>query len=210
MRFTLARLIGCGVLAALSVLSPARAADDLQQGFVNPPDSAKPRTWWHWVSGNVSKEGITADLEAMKRIGVGGAQCFSVDQAPNPKDRGKVLYMTPEWRELVKHAISESNRLGLELTITPCEGWSESGGPWIKPEQSMQKVVWSEERVTGPTKFADALPQPEKVRDFYRDIAVFAFPSLPGEQADLAELKPKVTTSGGGDVNAAALFDHDA
>src|SRR3954452_20401439 len=114
----------------------AAKQDNLARSFAHPPDSAKPRTWWHWVSGNVSKEGITADLEAMKRIGVGGAQCFSVDQAPDPKDRGKVLYMSPEWQDMVKHAISESNRLGLELTITPCEGWSESGGPWIKPEQS--------------------------------------------------------------------------
>src|SRR3954452_17849798 len=134
------------LLACLCVAVTVRA-DELEDGFRAPPDSAKPRTWWHWVSGNVSKEGITADLEAMKRIGVGGAQCFSVDQAPDPKDRGKVLYMSPEWQDMVKHAISESNRLGLELTITPCEGWSESGGPWIKPEQSMQKVVWSEERV---------------------------------------------------------------
>ena len=68
--------------------------DELSRGFVKPPDSAKPRTWWHWVSGNVSKEGITADLEAMKRIGVGGAQMFFVDQVPNQKDRGPVRYMS--------------------------------------------------------------------------------------------------------------------
>src|SRR3954468_7411689 len=99
-----------------TLISLACAKDSrskLAQGFIDPPDSAKPRTWWHWVSGNASKEGITADLEAMKRIGVGGAQAFSVDQVPDPKDKGKVLYMSPEWRELMKHAISECNRLGL-------------------------------------------------------------------------------------------------
>src|SRR5256885_14265266 len=99
--------VGC----TSSTSAPRR--DALARGFVNPPDSAKPRTWWHWVSGNVSKEGITADLEAMKRIGVGGAQCFSVEQVPNPKDRGHVLYMSPEWRELTRFAIGECARLNL-------------------------------------------------------------------------------------------------
>src|SRR5215510_2740405 len=109
--------------------------EDLQKNFAAPPDSARPRTWWHWVSGNVSKEGITADLEAMKHVGVGGAQMFSVDQVPNPKDRGTVVFMSPQWRDLVKHAIAEADRLNLELSMHDCEGWSESGGPWITAEE---------------------------------------------------------------------------
>ena len=121
-------------LVTLAGCASHKRPGPLEQGFISPPQSAKPRTWWHWVSGNVSKEGITADLEAMKRIGVGGAQMFSVDQGP----KGPVVFMSPEWRELVKHAIAESDRLGLELTMHDCEGWSESGGPWITPELSMQ------------------------------------------------------------------------
>src|SRR5436305_10043887 len=122
--------------------------DELSDGFRSPPDSARPHTWWHWVSGNVSKEGITKDLESMKRIGVGGAQMFSANQGP----AGPIVYMSPQWRELVKHAISESNRLGLELTMHNCEGWSETGGPWVTPEMSMQKVVWTEASAQGPGK----------------------------------------------------------
>src|SRR5216117_3076704 len=140
----------------------ATKTDELSRGFAKPPDSAKPRTWWHWVSGNVSKEGITADLEAMKRIGIGGAQCFSVEQGP----KGPVVFMSPAWRELVKHAIAESDRLGLELTMHDCEGWSESGGPWITPEMSMQKVVWSEQHVHGGQKIDEKLDQPETVKEF--------------------------------------------
>ncbi len=204
----LARLGVVALFSSLVIGCSSEPNQKLASGFANPPDSAKPRTWWHWVSGNVTKEGITADLEAMKRIGVGGAQCFSVDQVPDPKDRGHVLYMSDEWRALTKHAISEANRLGLELSITDCEGWSESGGQWIKPEQSMQKIVWTEEQVAGGTTFEDALPQPEAVKDFYQDIAVFAFPSLPGEQAKLAALKPKVTSSSG-EVDGAKLWDGD-
>src|SRR3954468_24393202 len=95
-----------------TLISLACAKDSrskLAQGFIDPPDSAKPRTWWHWVSGNATKEGITADLEAMKRIGVGGAQAFSVDQSPEPF-HGPVKYMSPEWRELMKHAAAEAHR----------------------------------------------------------------------------------------------------
>src|SRR4051812_19715028 len=80
------------------VVGSARGADDLADGFKSPPDSARPHTWWHWVSGNVSKDGITKDLESMKRIGVGGAQLFSVNQGP----AGPVKYMSPQWREMVK------------------------------------------------------------------------------------------------------------
>jgi hypothetical protein len=189
----------------------ARAADDLAAGFKTPPYAAGPHTWWHWVSGNVSKDGITKDLEAMKRIGVAGAQMFSVDQVPNPKDRGTVYYMTPEWRDAMKHAISEADRLGITLSIVDCEGWSESGGPWITPAESMQKIVWTEQRVTGPAKFDEPLPQPEKVRDYYEDIAVYAFPTLPGEMTPLAKLNPRITTSdgGSGEIDSAKMFDGD-
>ena len=139
------------------------------------------------MSGNVSADGITKDLEAMKRIGVGGAQCFSVDQITDPKYKGHILYMSDEWMKLTQHAIAECHRLGLELTMTACEGWSESGGPWIKPEQSMQKVVWSVKEVSGPTKIATTLPVPQTIRDYYRDIAIYAFPSLESDQKPMAE-----------------------
>src|SRR3954470_20955361 len=142
-------IISCAISIVLT-LATTVCADDLEKNFREPPNSAKPRTWWHWVSGNISADGITKDLEAMKRIGVGGAQCFSVDQITDPKAKGHVLYMSDEWQKLTQHAISECNRLGLELTIHACEGWSESGGPWVKPEQSMQKVVWSVKEISGP------------------------------------------------------------
>ena len=191
-------------LALVAFAGTALAADDLAAGFAKPPDEAKPRTWWHWVTGNVTKEGITADLEAMKHIGLGGAQMFHVNQGP----QGPVKYMSPEWHALVHHAIAESKRLGLELAIHDCEGWSESGGPWVKPEQSMQKVVWTETRVRGGQKVAVNLPQPQTVRDCYRDIAVLAFPTLAGEEQSMAEMKPKVTASAP-DFDGAKIIDGD-
>src|SRR6476661_7291392 len=80
-----------------------RADDALSSGFQNPPDSAKPHTWWHWMNGNVTKEGITADLEAMRRVGIGGAQIFVVDEGI---PQGDAKFLTPEFREMFKHAVS--------------------------------------------------------------------------------------------------------
>jgi len=135
-------------------------------------------TWWHWMNGNITKEGITADLEAMKRIGLGGAQIFNVSQG---EPLGPVKFMSAEWRALTKHAVMEADRLGLKLAIHNCAGWSESGGPWVTPDQSMQKVVWTETYVAGGSRFSDRLPKPETVRGSYHEIAVLAFPTLVGE-----------------------------
>jgi len=157
-----------GLLAARG----AGAPDELAQGFQNPPDAAKPHTWWHWVNDHISREGITADLEAMKRVGVGGAQIFNVDVGV---PAGPVKFMSAPWREMVLHAVREADRLGLELCIHNCGGWSSSGGPWVKPEHAMQKVVTCEVQVQGPKSFSEVLPQPETRHGFYRDIAVVAF-----------------------------------
>ena len=190
------------LLPALA-LQVCAAETDLQQQFQSPPDAARPRTWWHWVSGNVSAEGITADLAAMKEIGVGGCQLFTVDQS---NVRGPVKFMSPEWRGFVKQALGEADKLGLEISIEGCDGWSESGGPWIKPEQGMQHVVWTEKNVTGGGKIALDLPQPPATRGFYQDIALLAFPMLKGDDLPLpSELKCSVTN-----VETGKLIDGNA
>jgi len=154
------------------------AADELEKGFATPPDAARNQVWWHWLQGNVTREGITADLEAMKRVGVGGAQIFNLSE---DLPAGPAPFMSPQWLDLVKHAAAEAERLGLELGIQQAGGWSNSGGPWIKPEQAMQKVTISETRTKGPVRFDAALKQPETrsgtgyENGFYRDIAVLAF-----------------------------------
>ena len=158
--------------------SPAAAQDNIERDFLRPPLAARPMTWWHWMNGNVTKEGITADLEAMKRIGLGGAQIFNVSQG---EPLGPIRFMSPEWRALTRHAISEAERLGLKLAIHNCAGWSESGGPWITPELSMQKIVWSETYIHGGAHVSQLLTQPETRQGTYREIAVVAFPTLPGD-----------------------------
>jgi hypothetical protein len=158
----------------------------LAKSFVRPPDSARPWVYWFWLNSNITREGITADLEAMKRVGIGGVLIMEVDQGAPV---GPAAFMGPQWRELFKHAVAEAGRLGLEVNMNDDAGWNGSGGPWIKPEQSMQKVVWTETNLEGPGQFDGTLAQPEADRGFYRDIAVLAFPT-PGDYR-IADIKGK-------------------
>ena len=174
----LASAIACLLLAAVSQTAIAReSSDSLADQFSHPPEYAKPWTWWHWVAGNVTKEGITADLEAMKKIGVGGAQIFTVDQSDV---KGPVKFMSPQWRDLVKYALKEANRLHLVISMEGCDGWSETGGPWVPVSESMQKVVWTTRTVAGGGKVKLDLPQPETIGGYYVDIGMCAYPAPAG------------------------------
>ncbi|MBD2752873.1 glycosyl hydrolase [Spirosoma validum] len=168
------------------------AADSFEAAFVNPPMSARAQCWWHWMNGNVTADGITRDLEAMKQIGLGGFQNFD---AGTGIPKGPVVYLSPEWLSLKQHTIKEAERLGLEFTMHNCPGWSSSGGPWITPELAMQEVTWSEAYVTGGQSVSVTLPKPLNRLNHYRDVAVLAFPSLPGE-GSLVSLVSKITASG--------------
>ena len=163
------------LLLGLSCLcQAAEPVSALEKAFLSPPQSARPWVYWFWLNGNITREGITADLEAMKRVGIGGVLIMEVDQGAPV---GPVDFMSPRWRELFQHVVAEAQRLGLEVNMNDDAGWDGSGGPWIKPEQSMQKVVWSETNLEGPRRFEGALPQPQAVAGYYRDITVLAFPA---------------------------------
>jgi hypothetical protein len=165
----------------------ADVRQELRQNFATPPDSARPWVYWFWLNGNITREGISADLEAMKRVGIGGVLIMEVDQgAP----LGQVPFAGPKWRELFKHVTAEANRLGLEVRMNNDAGWCGSGGPWITPELSMQKVVWTETQVQGPTHFEGTLIQPPAVANFYRDIVVWAFPT-PAGNANIGGFREK-------------------
>ena len=110
----------------------AAAPDPLEQNFTNPPDSARPWVYWFWNNGNVTKAGITADLEAMKRVGIGGVLIMDVVERFAPPE-GPATYMGPQWMELYRFALSEANRLGLEMNMTNAPGWCGSSDPAITP-----------------------------------------------------------------------------
>ncbi|MBI2929896.1 MAG: glycoside hydrolase family 2 [Verrucomicrobia bacterium] len=169
-------------------LCHAAAAADLEKQFRAPPEETKPWVYWYWISDNISKAGLTRDLEAMARVGIGEAFIGNVDV--NEKSRGPVKVLSEEWWGLVEHAIREGGRLGVNIGLFNCPGWSQSGGPWVKPEQTMRYVAVSETRVQGPAQFARKLPVPKEP---FQDLAVLAFPAPRLDTDTVAAHAPRVT-----------------
>jgi hypothetical protein len=222
------KVIALGMMAAMvfaaadavfgqsSATAPAK--DPLAQGFVTPPESAKPRTWWHWTNGNVTEDGITKDLQWMKRVGIGGFQLVDVASGNGQVVEPKINFGTEEWYHAVKHSAELAKQLDLEMSIFSCAGWSEAGGPWVTPQMAMKKLVWSETDVAGPVKYGEKLASPPSnegsVRDsgaggggshFYADSAVVAY-RTPAAEMPMVALHPKVTTSGG-PIDGKVLMD---
>jgi hypothetical protein len=161
----------------------------LAAGFVNPPDSVKPWVYWYWISDNISKEGITKDLEAMARVGIGEALIGNIGLGEMPY--GKVSVLSEEWWQLIEHAIREGKRVGVNIGMFNCPGWSQSGGPWVKSTEAMRYLVSSETVVEGGKKIELKLSQPKII---FQDVRVIAFPVPEGDRLTLATIKPKVTT----------------
>ena len=164
----------CAALVLQALVGLAFGNGDLAKHFVTPPAEARPWVYWFWLNGNLTPEGMTADLEAMQRAGIGGVLIMEVDQGAPV---GPVAFMSDPWRVLFKHAVSEAHRLGLEVNMNNDAGWNGSGGPWVPLDKAMQVVVTSEKQVAGGTKFEGELPAPRANEGFYRDIAVLAFPT---------------------------------
>ena len=172
--------------AALQVLpAPAAASTpgtaataptfaQLADGFAKPAPENRAWVYWFWNNGNITREGITADLEAMASTGIGGVLIMEVGQgAP----RGRVDFMRKEWRELFRFAVTEAHRLGIEINMNNDAGWNGTGGFWIKPEHGMQNLTFSEITVAAGSAQTVKLPQPQTLLNHYRDITVLAFPT---------------------------------
>jgi hypothetical protein len=226
-----ARNIGLALLTA-TCLTPVAHADPLAEAFKNPPQSARPRVWWHWMNGNVSKDGIAKDMAWMKRVGIGGLQNFDANlQTPQIVDK-RLVYMTPEWKDAFAFAAAEADRQGLELAIAASPGWSETGGPWVPPEDGLKKLVWSETDVIGGKLFTGKLAAPPSItgpfqfiakqasidelmsgnktppprHTHYADIAVLAYPAT----ASVALPQPKISGADGKPLDGVLLSDADS
>ncbi|HET7896435.1 MAG TPA: glycosyl hydrolase, partial [Flavisolibacter sp.] len=180
----------------------AQQKSELEDVFHQPPASALPQVFWFWMNGHITKQGITLDLEAMKKAGIGGVYNYdsgiSIPQGP-------VHFYSAEWMELKRHAVKEANRLGLDYVMHNCPGWSSSGGPWITPELAMQQLTSSEMVVEGGKQMIKRLPVPFHKLNYYRDVAVLAFPSQEGE----IDLQTYTARSGTGPVNKEAISGED-
>lgn len=201
-RIALVALLGVA-LPALPGFSADRSLEPLSREFVSPPDSARPCVYWFWLGGQVTREGITADLEAMHRAGIGGSLIMTMDGSI---PRGPMRTMDPDFFDLVEYAAKESERLGLSMSLHNCPGWAGSGGPWIKPEQSMQVLTFSEVTVKGGGTLKEQLPPPPAKGGYYKDIAVMAFPTPSDEREIVTSENPvKISTNASGiDVSGLA------
>src|SRR6185312_2702225 len=124
-------------------------ADSLFSNFQTPHASAKIRVWWHWMNGNITKDGIQKDLEWMHCVGIGGFQNFDAALTTPQIVKKRLTYMTLDWKDAFHFTTKLADSLHLEMAIAGSPGWSESGGPWVKQEDGMKKIVWTETRVTG-------------------------------------------------------------
>ena len=216
--------------AAIGVERSALSADDtLSANFREPPSSARPRVWWHWMNGNITQDGIRKDMEWMKRVGIGGLQNFDANlTTPQIVDK-RLVYMTPEWKDAFRYAAGLADNLGLELAIASSPGWSETGGPWVQPKDGLKKLVWSETTIPSGKRFTAKLASPPAVTGpfqmiplndpiaalggdqqgsaptYYADVMVLAYPVAQAAYLPM----PQVTSSTGEAVDATKLSDGD-
>ena len=165
------------ILLLLLLLTPA-FADELARDFVSPPKATQPRCYWYWMDGQITKEGITRDLEAMQRVGIGEGYIGVISGQSGTPASGASKALTDEWWGFIEHAMREGTRLGVDIGLFNSPGWSQSGGPWVKPSQAMRYVAMPELRLRGPQHFQGKLPTPPG--DF-QSLVVLALPAPAGE-----------------------------
>jgi hypothetical protein len=195
-RSILSALVTTLIVILLISCSNYGKKDFLKEGFKNPPDSARPGVYWYFMDGNIDMKAITADLESMKKAGIGWVLFLEVNVGV---PRGKTDFLSEQWQECFKHAVRECERLGIRLILGSGPGWAGSGGPWVKPEESMMHLVATDTVLTGPSSFNSVLPLPlpkkpffgdnsltpelKKIRDdWYKDVRVLAFPTPQGSE----------------------------
>ena len=177
----------------------------LESEFRNPPMEARPRVWWHWEDGNITKDGIRKDLEWMHRIGIGGYHHFDAGINMPPVVENRMIYMHDDWKDAFRYAIAMSDSLGMTVGIASSPGWSNTGGPWVEKEDAMKRLVWSYVDVEEGEDPVITLPQPKTNLDFYKDIKVLAV-YLPDECDDYRSIK--VYGRGGRNMWNVQPYDH--
>lgn len=201
-----------GICAGMCVLGhrvPAQAPAGVRLAAGEAAQHARPWVYWYWMNSLVSRQGVRKDLLAMHQAGIGGAYLMPVHVSAYDHLQGDtVKALTPAWWRMLSYTFHLADSLGIELGMAAGDGWATAGGPWITPALSMQRVVWSRVNVKGPLYFQDTLPVPPAREGYYRDIAVYAYPSPRGTGSSSLTIRPRVTTSTGADARFLALADN--
>ena len=199
--------VTAGTLVARDATSPD---DTLYSRFMDPPREYRPRVWWHWMNGNITRDGIRKDLEWMDRAGIAGFHNFDAGlSTPQVVDR-RLVYMTPEWKAAFNEALDLADSLDMEVTVASSPGWSITGGPWVREDDAEKKLVWRELTLRGGRRYRDLLPEPFRTAGPYQDIPAFpADPDryasyhdicvlalrLPDSEAEATDIQPSYATS---------------
>jgi len=205
----LACLLGFAVLlaAAAGAGGVQPTSTDLENRFESPSDADKPWAYWWWVKGNVDKATITNDLEQMKQKGFAGLLLFDArgyHEGHVPPPPARMEFMSPEWREMVKFAISEAERVGLEVSINLSSCAGALKGPWLVNDDAPKRLIWSSTVVSGPKKLELRLKP--SADPFFRDVALFALKTTAGASDDPTmqlstnwrTIKPKIDANAAG------------
>lgn len=188
--------LGCATSAYAdpeSAQSPAPGADELLRDFQSPPHAARPHVWWHWMSGNVTAEGAKLDLEWMQRIGIGGVHAFSGDLWEPKVVATPLPFMSDGWRAAYRQSVEQARAAGMDVVIAGSPGWSETGGPWVMPEQGMKKYTWAEMQVSGGKRTRIVLPAAPGITGPFQGLALAEGDHKPGSaQASFAGAGPVI------------------
>jgi len=190
------------LLLTIGSCNDAKNYEIVKSGFVKPTDDNTVWCYWYWINDDISKDGITKDLLAMKKAGIGGALIGNIN--PARKD-GKVPMLSEDWWSHMVHAVVEGKRIGVDIGVFNCPGWSQSGGPWVDSKKAMRYLTFSETKVEGGKLLNIQLKQPEKN---FQDTHTLAFKSFVKELRSTQFIPTKVT-SNWNDVEVALLNDGD-
>lgn len=212
------KYIGALVFSAFSVFNINAQETEQYKQFVNPPSESRPRVWWHWMDGNITKDGIYKDIMWMNRVGIGGFHHFDAGMYTAPVVDKRLIYMDSGWKDAFRYATHLADSLGMEMAVASAPGWSSTGGPWVKPENAMKKLTWREVIVKGGAKVSVKLPEAFQTTGFfqnippsdnastyssssvdaryYKDIAVLAV-RLNKAEKNLTEMNVRISSSGG-------------
>lgn len=189
--FLLLLSIGCSqILKAQSLNTESKVVlNELVNGFITPHESNNLWCYWYWINDDISKEGITKDLKAMKKAGIGAALIGNIN--PSGKD-GKVPMLSDNWWAHMVHAVVEGKRIGVDIGIFNCPGWSQSGGPWVDATKAMRYLTYSEVKVKGNQLITRVL---EKPKTQFQDTHVLAFKSLKSEEKSISKIKTTIQSN---------------
>ena len=191
----------------------------LKEGFQNPPASSRPQVWWHWMNGNITRDGIRKDIEWMDRAGIAGFHVFDAGLNTPQVVPQRLIYMDEGWKDAFRYAVRTGKEHGMEITIASSPGWSATGGPWVEPKDAMKRLTWREMRIRGGEPVSVQLPEPYtntgkfqnvelggdamdalamafKHIQYYEDIAILAV-RVADEDRTMQELGAKISSSGG-------------